>query len=796
MIKKLISLVLTLLLSSVFLFSQSKYSVIDTLIDGHSVQMKMNNKTGAIHRIYGLRNFAEKNEKITEQNIISLSAKFLQNNKKLLRVVPQDLQLMRSEKRKNRWHLSYRQYYKNVPVYHSYLGYTVYEDGNILSLGSDIHPDISMDINPSITESQALQIAKEKFKELSKIEIPNIRKSPELTILPVENDNGYAYYLVYNIELDFIDSTHVFSQSYFIDAHSGQIINEYSNIRNASIYGTVKLKYYPEHYDDTPVEDGGWEGGQVNLYNVLGQLVGTRTTNSSGYYNFFNISYGYYTLKSNFTSTSLSNPYVNIYNMENQVHEVGVYPGVHNWGWVGDETNVFYHADWIHNFYKSSPFYYNGMDYQMDVYLYGLYKDGNYYEDYLNGWADGYSIGFGSYDIDNDGTPEEWARSSDVVYHEYTHNTNYHLYGYRWIGYDKVKEGRAMDEGFADYFACSINDHHIQGESVKVNRNLDNTKTMDDYHGDEPNEYYYPGVQYDNSLIISGACWDVRENEQIGAALANELIFDALAYDPHAFYFANFLDNLLLADDDPSHGGDNIISNGTPHIDAILYAFDNHKIYPSDPNVPPAKPKSLSLSSQSGQAYLTWDDHNKSEPDFSHYKVYRKLDPDPFHPRVIFYYIASTVNNEYVDPEFSPYQGGGATGWYKIRAVDNSNIQSNYSNTVSSDGYIRLDKPIIAFNSGTDTPNCYRLYSNSPNPFNPTTTIRYDLPEDSHVSLIIYDIRGNEVEKLVNGEQSAGYKSITWNPSQLGSGVYLYIIQVTHDGEVKLDNIGKMLFVK
>lgn len=56
------------LISCAILFSQSKYSVQDTLIDGHSFQVKINKKTGAIHRIYGLKNFAEKNGKINEQN--------------------------------------------------------------------------------------------------------------------------------------------------------------------------------------------------------------------------------------------------------------------------------------------------------------------------------------------------------------------------------------------------------------------------------------------------------------------------------------------------------------------------------------------------------------------------------------------------------------------------------------------------------------------------------------------------------------------------------------------------------
>lgn len=194
-IKKFIVVVGTLLLSFSFLFSQTAFSIKDTLVNGNFVQVKINNKTGAVHQVYGLGNITSEKIKIDRQNIENLSTQFIQKNQGILKVTPQDLKSIRMEKRKNRWHLNYRQYYKNVPVYHSYLGYTVYKDGTILSLGSDIHPDISIDINPSITESQALQIAKEQFQKLSKIDTPNVRKPPELTIFPVQNDKGYDYYL-------------------------------------------------------------------------------------------------------------------------------------------------------------------------------------------------------------------------------------------------------------------------------------------------------------------------------------------------------------------------------------------------------------------------------------------------------------------------------------------------------------------------------------------------------------------------------------------------------------------------
>ena len=68
----------------------------------------------------------------------------------------------------------------------------------------------------------------------------------------------------------------------------------------------------------------------------------------------------------------------------------------------------------------------------------------------------------------------------------------------------------------------------------------------------------------------------------------------------------------------------------------------------------------------------------------------------------------------------------------------------------------------------------FNLYPNYPNPFNPTTTISFTLSKSSHISLLIYDIHGREVESLIEGIQPAGSHSIEWNASNLASGVYFY----------------------
>ena len=85
---------------------------------------------------------------------------------------------------------------------------------------------------------------------------------------------------------------------------------------------------------------------------------------------------------------------------------------------------------------------------------------------------------------------------------------------------------------------------------------------------------------------------------------------------------------------------------------------------------------------------------------------------------------------------------------------------------------------------------------NYPNPFNPITNISYDLPDDSFVSITIYDMLGNVVINLVNTTQSSGNNSVQWNSTNnegqsVSAGVYLYCINARQLRQTK-----KMILLK
>lgn len=71
----------------------------------------------------------------------------------------------------------------------------------------------------------------------------------------------------------------------------------------------------------------------------------------------------------------------------------------------------------------------------------------------------------------------------------------------------------------------------------------------------------------------------------------------------------------------------------------------------------------------------------------------------------------------------------------------------------------------------------FRLSQNFPNPFNPSTTISYSIPKQSHVEMRLFDMLGREVATIVSKEQSAGDYKVQFDGSSLPSGVYIYTLQ-------------------
>ena len=116
--------------------------------------------------------------------------------------------------------------------------------------------------------------------------------------------------------------------------------------------------------------------------------------------------------------------------------------------------------------------------------------------------------------------------------------------------------------------------------------------------------------------------------------------------------------------------------------------------------------------------------------------------------------------------------GGSAEGGVLLADIWSLNNLSQSGPTAVVD----VDETLI--------PSEYVLYQNHPNPFNPTTTIGYELPKSTGAVLKIYDLLGQEVRTLVNETQTAGYRSVTWDGKDnlrqsVSSGVYVYRLETS-----------------
>jgi hypothetical protein len=119
---------------------------------------------------------------------------------------------------------------------------------------------------------------------------------------------------------------------------------------------------------------------------------------------------------------------------------------------------------------------------------------------------------------------------------------------------------------------------------------------------------------------------------------------------------------------------------------------------------------------------------------------------------------------------------GTASGMRHIRVMAYRNGAGAHD-TVRA--YINLYHPPIPVSveaGDRKLPHEFALHQNFPNPFNPTTQIRFDVPEHTHVRLTVYDMLGREVKNLVNDVKEPGFHVVSFDGRALASGVYFYRI--------------------
>ena len=178
----------------------------------------------------------------------------------------------------------------------------------------------------------------------------------------------------------------------------------------------------------------------------------------------------------------------------------------------------------------------------------------------------------------------------------------------------------------------------------------------------------------------------------------------------------------------------------------------------------PAVPSGLlALITEQDAVQLTWD--APVDADFEYFRIYRSnesgFDPSGIEP------YSESIGTLFIDTEVSIDQ----IYYYILSAVDSHGNESGFSEEVSA--------TIVGIEGGEIIPSDYVLYDAYPNPFNPSTTIKYGLPYQSDATLIIYNLMGQEIVRWDEYNLTAGYYEKTWNGTNkfgvpVVSGVYLY----------------------
>lgn len=158
---------------------------------------------------------------------------------------------------------------------------------------------------------------------------------------------------------------------------------------------------------------------------------------------------------------------------------------------------------------------------------------------------------------------------------------------------------------------------------------------------------------------------------------------------------------------------------------------------------------------------INWVDNSGSEDKFM---IERSLDGG-----------TSWTLRDSVPANTSQYTDNGLTPnteyCYRVYAVNCMGVSPNSNQTCATTTLTGVNI------TGNEIPKVFNLYQNFPNPFNPVTKIKFDIPKPSFVRITIYDALGRQTIELVNQQLSAGSFTADWNASSFASGIYFYKIE-------------------
>ena len=259
-----------------------------------------------------------------------------------------------------------------------------------------------------------------------------------------------------------------------------------------------------------------------------------------------------------------------------------------------------------------------------------------------------------------------------------------------------------------------------------------------------------------NEIISSGATTNVNYSDVQGGYDGDENI------DENPLFTQTATGDYTLTADSPCINAGTADTDGDGVDDITDYNGSAPDMGAFETNIPAVT--GFTLYPSTDYVILTWDP--TTEDGFQYYLLERSTDEE-FTENIVSNYVTDSYYEDN-DLEFDTE--------YFYRVSYNVGDWSEYSEVLS----VTLEA--VNVDDGNQLPKTYALHQNYPNPFNPVTNLSYDLPEDAMVTIAIYDMMGKVVRTLVNGQQSAGYKTLQWSATNNGghpisAGLYIYTIQ-------------------
>lgn len=485
---------------------------------------------------------------------------FISSNQTLFILSEADMELWVNEQHGNLRYLIFNQVYSGIPVWNGRIDFRYRLNGDLVLIGHDAFPNLNVNTNPGVSMDQAIFYSKihVDFDENLNDEVIG---DPVLYIW-VEKGREPVYHLAWLTEL-FVHSTDpddelpVHRWKIFTDAHSGDILDQFDEVRMATVEGLVSGPVKDEPYG--VATDRGLPHVKVDVSGV-----GNTYTDEDGYYS---IDIG---STSRSVTVKLEGSYLNTNNANGSDASMTrtVSPGTtedFSFGGlnsIAGERDTYYHANVIHDLAKSIHSGLTGADYVMpakvNIGSEDSYWPCNAYWDYTG--INLFSAGGGCAATD---------QMADVVYHEYGHGLQQFIYD----PYSPNYSSSGLSEGCSDYWGMTLTNSPCLGNGFFGEGTC---------LRDGNNTLQYPANSCGGQVhclgeYIMGATWKMRENlielhgYENGVSISDNLFYWGQTGRPSSDL--DYLYEIYVADDN-----DGNLQNGTLNYSPICNAFGDHSM--------------------------------------------------------------------------------------------------------------------------------------------------------------------------------------------------------------------------